>query len=311
MEKLTNAAFWSEALDALLQWALRTVPAIVVVMIATWVALRFSGLLVERFRRFRLEAARQDAPADAAGEAEKRINTLAGILHAALRIGVWTVAAMVVLRTMGIEIGPILAGAGIVGLAVGFGAQELVRDVISGFFILLENQLRTGDVAVINGTGGLVEKIGLRTIILRDFSGVVHVIQNGKIDTLANMTHEWSAAVLDIGVAYKEDVDRVMAIMRRVAEELEQDPTFGPLILEPLEIAGVEAFADSAVVIRARYKTKPMQQWAVAREYRRRLKKAFDEAGVEIPYPHRSLYWGEASRPLAVTLVRGGEGQGS
>jgi len=235
-------------------------------------------------------------------EQEKRVETLMNILSSFVRIVIWVMVLMLVLRNLGIDIGPLLAGAGIAGLAVGFGAQELVRDVISGFFILLENRLREGDVAVINGVGGIVEEVGMRTLVLRDVSGVVHVFQNGKIDTLANMTKGWSAMVFDIGVAYKEDTDQVTAIMGAVAKELQSDPRFATNILEPMEIMGVNDFADSAVVIRSRFKTKPKQQWSVGREYRRRLKKAFDAAGVEIPFPHTTIYWGAETEPLQVEL---------
>lgn len=239
------------------------------------------------------------------GAAEKRAQTLTGLLGT---IGVTTVWALVLVLSLGeagLDIRPILAGAGLVGLAVGFGAQNLVRDLISGFFIVLEDQVRIGDVAVINGTGGQVEAITFRTITLRDFSGVVHVFPNGAINTLSNMTKGWSAFVLDMGVAYKEDTDRVAEVMRGVGEELRADPVFGPKIIEPVEIVGVDNFADSAVVIRVRIKTRPVEQWNVGREYRRRLKKAFDAEGIEIPFPHRSLYMGEASTPFRVQMVTG------
>ncbi len=149
----------------------------------------------------------------------------------------------------------------------------------------------------------MVEEVGLRTVVLRDLSGTVHVFQNGKIDTMANMTKEWSAMVFDIGVAYREDTDRVAAVMQRVGAELRDDASFGIHILEPLELMGVDNFADSAVVIRARFKTRPLQQWAIGREYRRRLKKAFDAAGIEIPFPHTTLYWGGESDPMRVMAV--------
>ncbi len=233
----------------------------------------------------------------------KRVETIMSLISSFLRIVVWVLIVMLVLRNVGIDIGPLLAGAGIAGLAVGFGAQELVRDFISGIFILLENRIRDGDVAIINGVGGLVEEVGLRTVVLRDLSGVVHVYQNGKIDTMSNMTKEWSAMVFDIGVAYKEDTDEVSRVMARVAEQLQSDPKFGEQILEPLEIMGVDSFADSAVVVRARFKTKPLQQWSIGREYRRRLKKAFDEQGIEIPFPHRTLYWGAETDPLQVVSL--------
>jgi len=204
------------------------------------------------------------------------------------------------LGQIGLDITPILASAGIAGLAVGFGAQNLVRDVINGFFMILENQVRVGDVAIVNGTGGLVEAISFRTITLRDQSGTVHIFPNGTVTTLANMTKDWSAYVMDIGVAYKEDTDRVSAVMKEVAQELQQDPQIGHNILEPIEILGVDKFGESEVVIKARLKTIPIQQWTVGREYRRRLKKAFDEKGIEIPFPHRTLYMGEASHPFTI-----------
>jgi len=177
-----------------------------------------------------------------------------------------------------------------------------VRDVISGFFIILENQVRVGDVAVVNGTGGLVEMVNFRTLVLRDLSGVVHIFPNGTVTTLSNMTKEWSAYVFDIGIAYKEDTDRVVEIMRRVGEELREDRYFGALMIDDVEVFGVDQFADSAVVIKGRLRTRPIKQWEVGREYRRRLKQAFDRDGVEIPFPHRSIYFGEVSKPIDVML---------
>ncbi|MBP8116853.1 MAG: mechanosensitive ion channel family protein, partial [Nitrospira sp.] len=169
----------------------------------------------------------------------------------------------------------------------------------------LEDQIRLGDVAVINGTGGLVETITFRTIALRDFSGVVHIFPNGSINTLSNMSKDWSAFVLDMGVAYKEDTDRVVGVMQAVGEELRHDQELGPLMIEPIEVVGIENFADSAVTIRARIKTKPLEQWKIGREYRRRIKKAFDAQGIEIPFPHQTLYMGDASHPFKLEMVAG------
>jgi small conductance mechanosensitive channel len=236
------------------------------------------------------------------GAAKKRVTTLVGLLRTIAIVGLWAVVVIITLEQIGLNITPILAGAGIIGLAVGFGAQNLVRDLISGFFMVLEDQVRVGDVAIVNGTGGLVEAISFRTIVLRDLSGVVHIFPNGTINTLSNMTKVWSGYVMDVGVAYKEDTDHVVEVMRRVGDELRQDPDLGPKILEPIEVFGVDDFADSAVVIKARLKTHPIQQWGVGREYRRRLKKAFDAEGIEIPFPHRSIYVGEATKPFQVQL---------
>jgi moderate conductance mechanosensitive channel len=236
------------------------------------------------------------------GAANRRIKTLLGVIRTIAVVLIWFMVVLISFSHVGINIGPILAGAGVVGLAVGFGAQNLVRDLVSGFFMILENQVRVGDVAVINGTGGLVEGISFRTIVLRDLEGVVHVFPNGTVNTLANRTKEWSAYVLDIGVAYKEDTDQVVEIMRRVGAAMQEEAPYGSLMLEPIEVFGVDEFADSAVNIKARLKTLPLQQWTVGREYRRRLKKAFDGEGIEIPFPHRTLYMGETSLPFQFVM---------
>ncbi len=273
------------------------------VFVVGYVALRFSRLGLLQLER--VMVATSDTADQQAGTAQKRAATLTGILRTIALSAIWAVVIIESLQVVGLDIAPILAGAGILGLAVGFGAQNLVRDLISGFFIILEDHIRLGDVAVINGTGGQVETITFRTISLRDFSGVVHVFPNGSINTLSNMTKDWSAFVLDMGVAYREDTDRVVAVMRAVGEGLRQDQAVGSLIIEPIEIVGVENFADSAVTIRARIKTKPAEQWKVGREYRRRLKKAFDAQGIEIPFPMRTLLMGESNQPLKVEVIAG------
>lgn len=236
-------------------------------------------------------------------ETEKRIETIMRLVRQAVRLVVCITVLLIILRELNVEIGPILASAGIMGLAIGFGAQNLVRDVISGFFIILENQVRVNDVAIINGTGGLVERINFRTTVLRDLSGVVHVFPNGTISTLSNLTNDWSAYVFDIGVAYKENTDRVTEVIKEVAKKLETDDEFGSLIIEPIEIFGVDKLGDSSVIIKGRIKTKPIRQWGVGREFLRRVKIAFDEQGIEIPFPHRTLYFGQDSKPLDVALA--------
>ncbi|HDS06295.1 MAG TPA: mechanosensitive ion channel family protein [Bacteroides sp.] len=301
MRDIFTAEFWKEILDKFIEWSVSELPSILILIVVLIITLRVVKFAVKRLRKFLVARAdRRDG--DDTNEAEKRVATLMGILHGITKVVIWTLFLMILLNKLGINIGPILAGAGILGLAVGFGAQELVRDVITGFFILLENQIRTGDVAIINGTGGLVEKIELRTVTLRDFSGVVHIFQNGKINTLSNMTKEWSAMVFDIGVAYKENTDTVMEVIRQVGNELQQDEEYGPKIIEPIEVFGVDKFGDSAVVIKARFKTKPIEQWNVGREFRRRLKHAFDERKIEIPFPHTTVYWGEEITPLQLKL---------
>jgi small conductance mechanosensitive channel len=269
-------------------------------MLGGYLALRF---LRTGLGRLEILLVRAGEPTEIVpGATRKRVATLMGLVHTLALVAIWAVVVIISLGQLGLDVTPILAGAGIAGLAVGFGAQNLVRDVISGFFVVLENQVRVGDVAVVNGTGGLVEAITFRTIVLRDLAGVVHVFPHGTVNSLANMTKGWSAYVLDVGVAYKEDTDRVVAVMERVAEELRADPRHAGSILEPIEIFGVDDFGESDVTIKARLKTLPLQQWSVGREYRRRLKKAFDTEGIEIPFPHRSLYIGEVTKPLPVVL---------
>ena len=274
---------------------------ILLILVIAWIAMIAVKVTLRRLEKRLLAEGEKEG--DVPSEASKRAETLVRLLRQGVRIALMVVVFLIILREFGVDIAPILASAGILGLAVGFGAQNLVRDVISGFFMILENQVRIGDVAVVNGTGGLVESINFRTIVLRDLSGIVHVFPNGNIDTLANLTREWSAYVFDIGVAYKEDMDRVMQLMREVGEELRKDDYFGPLMVDDIEIFGVDQFADSAVVIKGRLRTLPIKQWDVGREYRRRLKHRFDQEGVEIPFPHRSIYFGEASSPIMTQLV--------
>ena len=298
------------SVDAIVAWLITMSAAvgiaslrIVLVLAIGYVAIRFVRLGLHQLERVMIVAS--DKQDQESGTAAKRAATLTGILRTIALSAIWAIIIIESLQLVGLDIAPILAGAGILGLAVGFGAQNLVRDLISGFFIILEDQVRLGDVAVINGTGGAVETITFRTISLRDFSGVVHIFPNGGITTLSNMTKDWSAFVLDMGVAYREDTDRVVEVMRSVGEELRHDQALGALIIEPIEIVGVENFADSAVTIRARIKTKPAEQWKVGREYRRRLKKAFDAQRIEIPFPMRTLLMGEDHSPLKVEVIAG------
>jgi small conductance mechanosensitive channel len=231
-----------------------------------------------------------------------RVATLTSVLRTLALVVLWSVVAVVCLSQLGLDVRPILAGAGIVGLAVGFGAQYLVRDVIAGFFLVLEDQVRVGDVAVVNGTGGLVETVTFRTIVLRDLPGTLHIFQNGAVTTLANMTRGWSGYVVDVEVSFREDPDRVIAVMRRVGDELRADPAHGPLILEPIEVFGVDGFKEASLVIKARLKTLPIQQWTVGREYRRRLVQALTAEGIDSPA--RVLQVGDAGKPLPVLLMR-------
>jgi moderate conductance mechanosensitive channel len=283
-----------EQLIPILQHAIRIIIVLLVAFVATKLAGRWLPAI--RVRLMKVMTKRQALDL----ELEKRSLTLGEILRKAIVVLVWLLALLMALKEAGFDVGPILAGAGVLGLAVGFGAQNLVRDVISGMFMLLENQIRVNDVAIINGTGGLVEEINLRTTVLRGLDGTVHTFQNGTINSLSNMTRNYSYYVFDIGVAYKEDTDRVVETLKQIAEEVRQDPKFGPHILEPLDVLGVDSFSDSAVIVKVRIKTAPIQQWTVGREMNRRIKKKFDELNIEIPFPHRTLYFGEASKPFSL-----------
>ncbi|MFW5791674.1 MAG: mechanosensitive ion channel family protein [Desulfohalobiaceae bacterium] len=225
-------------------------------------------------------------------EQQKRLDTLSAVSLMAATVFVAAVAMVVVLGELGVALGPILTAAGVLGLAVGFGAQHLVQDVINGFFLLLDDQIRVGDVVTIGGKGGLVERVTLRLTVLRDLHGNVHFIRNGQIDIVTNMTKEYSRYVFDVGVAYRENVDEVIEVIKEVDEDMRNDEEFGSSILEPIEILGLDRFDDSAVVVRARTKTKPIKQWEVGREFNRRLKKRFDELDIEIPFPHQTIYFG-------------------
>jgi moderate conductance mechanosensitive channel len=273
---------------------------IFLIVIAGFITIRLLRIAMNRLETALIKAGERTEHVP--GAARQRVQTLQGVLGTIAVVMIWLIVILMSLAQIGINIGPILAGAGVLGLAVGFGAQNLVRDLVSGFFLILENQIRVGDVAMINGTGGLVERITFRTVTLRDQGAIVHTFPNGTIQTLSNLTKEWSAYLMNIGVAYKEDTDRVVEVMRRVAEELRAEPQYGSVMLEPLEIIGVDDFADSAVIIKARFKTQPIKQWFVGREYRRRLKKAFDAEGIEIPFPHRTIYTGEACKPFPLVM---------
>jgi small conductance mechanosensitive channel len=223
-------------------------------------------------------------------ERRKRAQTLSSVMRRALSALIWTTAGLVVLRELDVDITPVLTGAGIVGLAIGFGAQTLVRDVISGFFLIIEDQVRVGDVAVVNDIGGLVEQINLRTIVLRDLEGSVHVIPNGEIKTLSNRTKDYSYYVIDLGVEYGEDTDRVVAAVKKAADGLRDDPMHGPNILAPVEIMGVDDFKESSVSMKFRIKTVPLKQWEVGRELRRRIKLGFDAESIRIPFPQIEVH---------------------
>ena len=225
-------------------------------------------------------------------ERSARMRTLLPLARRTLAVALGAVVLLVFLAEIGINIGPLLAGAGIAGLTIGLGAQSLVKDVINGMFILAQDAVAVGDVVTVAGCSGLVEELSIRSVRLRALDGTVIVVPFSEIGTVKNLTKDFSYALFDIGVSYREDVDEVVKIVTAVADELRADPDYAWRILEPIEVLGLDQFADSAVIIKARIKTRPIQQWNVLREYNRRLKRRFDELGVEIPFPHRTLYFG-------------------
>lgn len=266
--------------------AATTLLRVTLIIVAAWVLIAVLQRAIRTLRE-RIASRMDDR------ESAKRAETLGRVFRYLASVVVSLIAVMLVLAEVGVSVAPILGAAGVVGLAIGFGAQSLVKDFFTGFFILLENQIRQGDVVKLGDHAGMVEVVTLRYVQLRDYDGNVHYVPNGHISTVINMTRGYSNAVMDIGVAYRENVDEVMAVMRQVAVELQKDPAFQLKILAELEIAGVESLADSAVVIRCRFRTLPLEQWGVKREYLRRVKSAFDEHGIEIPYPHMTVYAGQ------------------
>lgn len=295
---LANLQQWFEP-DFLAGIAGRLV-RVILILIAAMILRRIIAGLLPKLRQWALKSMKEDADDGFNSETEKRAATLTGIAKGSLLTAVWALAIVMSLRELGFDITPILAGAGVAGLAIGFGAQNLVRDVMTGLVMLIENQVRVGDVANISGIGGAVEQINLRTTVLRDLAGTLHIIPNGQISTVSNLTREFSYYVFDTGVAYKENTDRVVAVLREISEELRQEPDFHRSILAPLEVLGVDGFQDSAVIIKTRIRTRPADQWKVGREMNRRIKLRFDQEGIEIPFPQRTLWFAAGSPSLAV-----------
>ncbi|MFH1891747.1 MAG: mechanosensitive ion channel family protein [Candidatus Zixiibacteriota bacterium] len=235
-------------------------------------------------------------------ELHKRAETLGAMCKYIIVISILFMAAMLLLDQFGIQLGPLLAAAGVIGIAVGFGAQHLVQDVTNGFFIMLDDEIRVGDVVEVAGKWGTVERVNLRQTVLRNIDGNVHFIPNSQIGVVTNMSKVYSYCLMQIGVAYRENIDEVFEVMELVAEELRKDEVFGKLILEPIDIMGLDDFGDSALVVKARIKVQPSRQFKVKREFFRRLKVAFDERNIEIPFPHRTVYMGQDKAGKAPSL---------
>jgi len=256
---------------------------VIAILVLAWVLQAVAARLIRLFRAY---MARRTG-VDEIG----RVETLAKVFRNAAAIVVVLLAGTLVLGELGVSIAPVLATAGVAGIAIGFGAQSLIKDYFNGFFLLLDDQIRQGDVVQVADKGGLVEEVTLRYVRLRDLEGHVHFVPNGEIKLVTNRTREYATPVLDVPISYSEDPDRVLQTMRETAAELRADPQWSARIVDDLELIGVERWADSSVVLRARFKVvPPIQQWNVKREYLRRLKKAFDERGIEIPFPQLTVH---------------------
>lgn len=274
------------------EWAVSTGARVAMLLLLAFATNRFAASVI---RRAENEVV---ATGDAQGfERRKRAQTLGATFRRLLSALVWSTAVLVILREFDVDITPVLTGAGIIGLAVGFGAQTLVKDIISGIFVIAEDQVRVGDIAIVNGVEGTVEEINLRTIVLRNIEGVVYTISNGDIRTLANRSKNFAYYVITLGIDYDDDSDEVVAAVREAAAELENDSVFGPHILEPLEVFGMEDFNATQVTLRFRIKTLPHKQWDVGRELRRRIKRGLLARGIKLP-----------GQKLEVTLRHEGSG---
>ena len=260
---------------------------IVVILLLASIALRLANKAIRLFKGYMLSRV------DNNSIELNRIETLGNVFRYIFSVIITIVAGMLMLSELGISIAPILATAGVAGIAIGFGAQSLIKDYFNGFFLLLEDQIRQGDVVNVAGIGGLVEEITLRHVKLRDYDGNVHYIPNGQITTVTNMSREFAFSVIDVRVANRQNVDEVMALMQDIAKRLRENPAFKDKIIEDLEMAGVEKLEDTASIVRGRIKVKPLAQWDVKREFLRMLKTAFEEHHIESPYPHMVMYPGQ------------------
>lgn len=259
---------------------------IVAIIVVAHLVHRFNTIFIERAVRKLVTA---DQFANKTAE-KKREDTLIKVFHGAAHVVVWIVAIMMIFSEVGVDIGPMLAAAGVAGLAFGFGGQYLIRDIISGLFIILENQYRVGDVVCFGDTCGLVEDINLRLTTLRDLDGTVHHIPNGEVKTASNLSKYFARVNLNIGIAYDSDLEKVIEVVNRVGNELAADPAWKDLIKKPPQFLRVDDFADSAIIIKILGETEPIEQWGVTGELRKRLKIAFDKEGIEIPFPQRTIH---------------------
>ena len=282
-----DSSYISVITDATLSWLGTHGIRIILIVAGAWVAIRVLkrvitislDKIVEKTYKIRDHIAK-----------EKRQDTLEGIAFSLVGVVVWIVAGLMIASELGIDIGPLIATAGIAGIAVGFGGQYLIRDLISGLFIIMEDQYRKGDVVKVGGISGVVEDITIRRTVLRDLDGIEHTVPNGEISVTSNMTKIWARAHLNIGVGYNTNLETAIEVLNRVGKEMAEEDTWRDDIVKPIASVGVDDFADSAIIIKVLGDTKPMRQWDVMREYRKRVKAAFDKEGIEIPFPQRTVH---------------------
>jgi small conductance mechanosensitive channel len=270
----------------MLQWLIDHGPRILGIIIGAAVLIWFARIGERRMVAILVGHKDHGSPA----ERENRSRTLAAVFRNVVFIIIIVGAILMVLTEIGIAIGPLLGGVAVVGLAVAFGAQSLVKDYFHGFIILMENQYSVNDVVKIGDTAGLVERITLRMTVLRDLEGIAHFVPHGEATVVSNLTHGWARAVLDVGVSYNENAEHVIEVLTEIGKELYEDPQYQPLMLGEPEILGLDSLGDSAIVIKLMVKTKPLQQWTIKRQFLLRIKRRFDEEGIEIPFPHRTVY---------------------
>jgi len=274
-------------IQAIIPWVLFHGIKIITILIAAVLVIRFGKIFIEKFIRklIKPDQITKDPEAE-----KKREDTLIRIFNSTIGVLIWTMAGMMILSEFGINAGPLIAGAGVMGIAIGFGAQYVIRDFLAGFFIMLENQYRVGDVIEIAGIGGKVEDITLRKTVLRDIDGAVHHVPNGEIKVASNKSQEFSRVHLKIAVAYKEDMEHVFQVLNKIGADMANNPNWKDSILKPVQVSGIDEFAESAIIIKMLGETVPLKQWEVARELRKQIKIGFDQEGIEIPFKQLSVW---------------------
>lgn len=273
-------------MESLFDWLTTTGLRVLIIVVVTGSISRFSGIAVRRIIR------RAMKPDNFSSKREEKLReeTVSKLVVAVVKAMIWGLSFLIILTELNVNVAPLLAGGGLIGFAIGFGSQELVKDFIAGLFIVLENQYRVGDVVQLNGVSGTVQTITLRATVIRDLDGNVHHFPNGSIELATNKTLEFARINMDIGISYSSDIDHVEKVINHVCDDLAKDKDWGEYIIETPQFARVKSFADSSVIVKILGKVAPAKQWEVAGEMRRRLKKAFDKEGIEIPFPQVDVH---------------------